>query len=45
MLAEQHIWHFWLAVPLALGAVFTVLGLLGLYFYKVTRTRYPQQQR
>jgi hypothetical protein len=43
MLAEQteHIWHFWIAVPLALGAIVTVLAILGLYLSRVVRTRYP----
>ena len=45
MIAEQvnHIWHFWLAVPLALGAVLLVVGVVALYFVRVTRTRYPQK--
>lgn len=43
MFAADHIWHFWIAVPLAIGAVALVVGLLGLYLVRVTRTRYPQR--
>ena len=45
MFAEQvnHIWHFWLAVPLAIGAVLLVVGVVAFYFVRVTRTRYPQK--
>ncbi len=44
MLAKvEHVWHFWLAVPLAGLAVAAVLGLVAMYFFKVTRTRYPQK--
>ena len=41
--AAQHVWHFWLAVPLALGAVTLVIALIAGYFFRVTRTRYPQK--
>ena len=35
------IWHYWLAVPLAVGGVaLTVATLVG-YFQKVSSTRYP----
>jgi len=37
----KHIWHFWLAVVLAIVTVPTVLGILALYVFKVTRSRYP----
>jgi ribose/xylose/arabinose/galactoside ABC-type transport system permease subunit len=43
LLAVQHVWHFWLAVPLAAGAVALVLGLIAGYFIRVTRTRFPQR--
>ncbi|MCP4436032.1 MAG: hypothetical protein GY812_11155 [Actinomycetia bacterium] len=42
MFAEETIWHFWLAVPLALTAVAIVVGIVALYFFKVVRTRYPK---
>lgn len=41
MFAET-VWHFWIAVPLAAGAILAVVTMVGLYFYKVTRTRYPK---
>ncbi len=41
----NHVWHFWLAVPLALLVVFAVLGMVLGYFFRVTRTRYPQQKK
>ena len=40
--AQDTLWHFWLAVPLALGAILAVVGIVALYFYKVVRTRYPK---
>jgi len=42
--AEDTVWHFWLAVPLAAGAIFAVIAIVALYFFKVTRTRYPRGQ-
>lgn len=47
LLAENtvpHVWHFWLAVPLAASAVLLVVVLLGLYARMVVRSRYPRQQ-
>jgi hypothetical protein len=44
LFAEDTIWHFWIAVPLALGAILFVLGIVALYFFKVTRTRYPKER-
>ena len=45
MIAQQvnHVWHFWLAVPLAIASILTVVGIIALYFVRVTRTRYPQK--
>ncbi len=43
-IAEETIWHFWLAVPLAAGAILAVVTIVALYFVKVTRTRYPKGQ-
>jgi hypothetical protein len=36
-----HVWHFWLSVALAAATILTVLGILGMYLFKVTRSRYP----
>lgn len=41
LLADEKVWHFWLAVPLAASAILVVLLIIGLYAAKVTRTRYP----
>jgi len=38
-----HVWHFWLAAVLAPATILTVLGIVGLYFFKVTRSRYPRK--
>lgn len=45
MLAESanHIWHFWLAVPLAAVTILAVVGVMVGYVVRVTRTRYPQK--
>jgi hypothetical protein len=44
MLAKvDHVWHFWLAVPLAALTVAVILGTVAAYFFKVTKTRYPQK--
>ncbi len=39
----KHVWHFWLAVPLALAAIALPIALLAGYFIRVTKTRYPQK--
>ena len=39
--AAEKVWHFWLAVPIAAGAVLLVVSVLGLYAARVTKTRYP----
>jgi hypothetical protein len=41
MLLAEKVWHFWLAVPIAAGAVLAVVAVLGLYAARVTKTRYP----
>ena len=41
-LAAQ-VWHFWLAVPLAVGAVLGVLQLIAGYIMKVVAPRYPKR--
>lgn len=41
MLAETHVWHFWIAVPLVFGAaLFGVVTIVG-YLTKVTKPKYP----
>ena len=41
MFAADKVWHYWLAVPIAAGAVLLVISVLGLYAARVTKTRYP----
>ena len=36
------IWHFWLGVALAAGAILTVAGMAGAYFKAVESQRYPK---
>ena len=39
----DHVWHFWLAAALAPATVLLILTIAGLYFFKVTRLRYPKR--
>ncbi len=41
-LAAQ-VWHYWLAVPLTIGTVLTVLALVAGYVAKVVAPRYPKR--
>lgn len=46
LLAQEkvnHVWHFWLAVPLALAALALPFGLVAAYLLRVTKTRYPKK--
>jgi hypothetical protein len=36
------VWHFWIAVPLAMGAIGVLVALVAGYVARVTRTRYPK---
>jgi hypothetical protein len=36
------VWHYWLAVPIALGSIAAVITVVVLYLGKVTKTRYPK---
>ncbi|MCY4456346.1 MAG: hypothetical protein OXB90_00170 [Acidimicrobiaceae bacterium] len=36
------VWHFWIAVPLAVGAIVLVVATVLGYLNKVTSTRYPR---
>ena len=38
------IWHFWLGVALAGGAIATVVMMVGAYFKTVESTRYPKER-
>ena len=43
MTLAAQIWHFWIAVPLAVSAVGMVIATIVGYFVKVSRMRYPRQ--
>ena len=36
------VWHFWIAVPLAVGAIVLLVATVLGYLNKVTSTRYPR---
>jgi formate-dependent nitrite reductase membrane component NrfD len=38
------VWHYWIAVPIALGAIAAVITVVALYLKNVTSTRYPKGQ-
>lgn len=44
LFATDKVWHYWIAVPLALMAILAVVSIVGLYAAKVTRTRYPKSE-
>lgn len=44
VLANSPVWHYWLAVPIALGAIVVVIAVVLGYFLKVTSTRYPSDE-
>lgn len=35
------VWHFWIAPFLVVGAILTLLGIIGGYLYFVTSKQYP----
>ena len=37
------IWHYWMAVPLAVGGVALTVATVVSYFQKVSSTRYPKR--
>ena len=38
------VWHYWIGVALALGALATVGGVAAAYLKKVEATRYPRER-
>ena len=38
------VWHYWIGVALALGAVATVGGVAAAYLKNVESTRYPKER-
>lgn len=43
MTLASQVWHFWIAVPLAVSAVGLVVATIIGYVFKVSRMRYPRQ--
>ena len=41
LLASSPVWHFWIAVPLVLGAVLFGISLIVGYLTKVVKPKYP----
>lgn len=39
------VWHYWIAVPLAAGAVLLVLATVLGYLMNVTKYRYPPKEQ
>jgi len=39
------VWHYWLAVPLAAGAVLWLIATILGYLANVTRLRYPKHEQ
>ena len=42
--ATNTVWHYWLGVFLAIGAILGVLTIIALYIIKVPRQRYPKDR-
>ena len=36
------VWHYWIAVPLAIGAVLTALAVVAGYLRRVQSVKYPR---
>lgn len=41
MLATEHVWHYWVAITLALSAIMLALTLVVGYLRSVVKPRYP----
>jgi hypothetical protein len=37
------VWHYWIAVPLAIGAVLLALAVVAGYLKRVQSAKYPRQ--
>jgi biopolymer transport protein ExbB/TolQ len=44
LFAAETVWHIWLSVALVATSILVVVGIVALYFFKVTRQRYPKEQ-
>jgi hypothetical protein len=38
------VWHYWIAVPLTVGAVLASVSLVANYFRKVQAVKYPKKR-
>ncbi|CAN5246160.1 hypothetical protein BH23ACT2_BH23ACT2_28830 [soil metagenome] len=45
MLLASKVWHFWIAVPLTVGAVLFGVSLIVGYLNKVVRPKYPSRNQ
>ena len=36
------VWHYWIAVPLAIGAVLTAIAVVAGYLKRVQSVKYPR---
>ena len=43
MLLAAKVWHYWIAVPLAGGAVLAVVATVAGYLAKVERIKHPRR--
>jgi uncharacterized membrane protein YpjA len=41
MFAESPVWHYWIAVPLVVGAVLFIVATLIGYLVNVVKPKYP----
>ena len=44
MLATEHIWHYWVAITLALSAILLAVMVVVGYLRTVVKPRYPSQR-
>lgn len=43
MVLAAYVWHYWIAVPLAIVAILAVVAIVAGYLRKVTSIRYPRR--
>jgi hypothetical protein len=43
-LASQ-VWHYWIAVPMFVGAILALIATIVGYLVKVSSTRYPREEQ
>jgi hypothetical protein len=43
MVLAAYVWHYWIAVPLAIAAIVAVIAVVAGYLRKVTSIRYPRR--